>query len=242
MMGALIPPRNGQGDHAKQGGGGPRLRHPDAGPPPLPSAAVPLPVPGRSERGFTLAELLVSLFIFGLLSAAGVGLLSFSVRSQEAADARLADLADFRRAGALLAGDLAQAAPRPARDRAGNSRPAFHGVGGEQGGVALAFVRRGWENLDETPRASLQRVEYSLADGRLERRVYPRLDGAEPLPATTVVDGVRRIRLRYRDRDGAWRERWDPTKPPALPRAVELVMAARGSGTTRQLFQTGTMW
>lgn len=194
------------------------------------------------ERGFTLAELLVSLFIFGLLSAAGVGLLSFSVRSQEAADARLGDLADFRRAAALLAGDLAQAAPRMARDGAGTARPAFHGVGGEQGGVALAFVRRGWENLDDTPRASLQRVEYSLSEGRLERRVYPRLDGAAALPATTVVDKVRRIRLRYRDREGAWRERWDPTKANELPRAVELVMDAEGSGTTRQLFQTGTMW
>jgi general secretion pathway protein J len=193
------------------------------------------------EAGFTLAELLVSLFIFGLLSAAGVALLSFSVRSQEAADARLGDLADFRRAGALLAGDLAQAAPRLVRDGGGNPRPAFHGVGGEQGGVALAFVRRGWENLDDTPRPSLQRVEYSLAEGRLERRVYPRLDGAAPLPATTVVDGVRRIRLRYRDREGAWRERWDPIKPTELPRAVELVMEAEGSGTTRQLFQTGTM-
>ena len=193
-------------------------------------------------NGFTLVELLVSLFIFGMLSAAGVALLSFSVKAQEAADARLGDLADFRRAGALLAGDLAQAAPRLARDGAGRAGPAFHGGSGEQGGVALAFVRRGWENLDDTPRASLQRVEYSIADGRLERRVYPRLDGARPLPATTVVDGVRRVRLRYRDREGAWRERWDPTKTTELPRAVELVMDSEGSGTTRQLFQTGTMW
>ena len=205
---------------------------------------VPLPTRcvGRTESGFTLAELLVSLFIFGLLSAAGVGLLSFSVRAQESADARLSDLADFRRAGALLAGDLAQAAPRMPRDQAGTARPAFHGVGGEQGGLALAFVRRGWENLDDTPRASLQRVEYSLVEGRLQRRVYPRLDGAAPLPATTVVDKVRRIRLRYRDREGAWRERWDPAKATELPRAVELVMDAEGSGTTRQLFLTGTTW
>jgi general secretion pathway protein J len=169
-----------------------------------------------------------------------VALLSFSVRAQEAADARLGDLADFRRAGALLAGDLAQAAPRLARDAAGNARPAFQGGGGEGGGVVLAFVRRGWENLDETPRPSLQRVEYQLVDGRLERRVYPRLDGAAPLPATTVTEGVRRVRFRYRDGEGRWRERWDPTKASELPRAVELVMDAEGSGTTRQLFQTGT--
>jgi general secretion pathway protein J len=193
------------------------------------------------EEGFTLAELLVSLFIFGLLSAAGVALLSFSVRAQEAADSRLGDLADFRRAGALLGGDLAQATERLARDSIGDLRPAFHGAGGERGGVALAFVRRGWENMDDTPRASLQRVEYSFADGRLERRVYPRLDGSAPLAPTVVVDGVKRIRFRYRDREGAWRERWDPTRPTELPRAVELIMESEGSGTTRQLFQTGTM-
>ena len=193
------------------------------------------------QTGFTLVELLVSLFIFGMLSAAGVALLSFSVRAQEAADARLGDLADFRRAGALLAGDLAQAAPRPARDSAGNARPAFEGGSGEQSGVALAFVRRGWENLDDTPRASLQRVEYRIEEGRLTRRVYPRLDGAPPLAATTVTEGVRRVRLRYRDGDGNWRERWDPTKATELPRAVELVIDAEGSGTTRQLFQTGTL-
>jgi general secretion pathway protein J len=94
--------------------------------------------------------------------------------------------------------------------------------------------------MDDTPRASLQRVEYSFSDGRLERRIYPRLDGGAPLAATVVVDRVRRIRLRYRDGEGAWRERWDPTRPTELPRAVELVMDSEGSGTTRQLFQTGT--
>src|SRR5687767_13866998 len=73
-MAALIPPRNGEGDHAKHGGGGPRLRCSDAGPPPPPPpAAVPRPVPGgRVERGFTLVELLVVLVIIGLVSAAVV--------------------------------------------------------------------------------------------------------------------------------------------------------------------------
>ena len=64
---------------------------------------------------------------------------------------------------------------------------------------------------------------------------------AAPLAATTVVEGVRQIRLRYRDGEGRWRERWDPTRPTELPRAVELILDAEGSGVTRQLFQTGTM-
>jgi general secretion pathway protein J len=193
------------------------------------------------SNGFTLVELLVSLFIFGLLAAAGVALLSFSVRSQAVAGERLDDLSQFRRAGALLGGDLAQVAPRLTRDSAGASRPAFVGADGEREGVALAFVRRGWDNVDEAPRPSLQRVEYRVVEGRLERRSYPQLDGAEPLPWSRILEGVRWVRFRYRDGEGAWRERWDPTDPRELPRAVEVIMDSAAGGTTRQLFLAGAV-
>ena len=186
--------------------------------------------------------MLVSLLIFGMLAAAGVALLSFSVRAQDAAEGRLADLAELRRAGALLAGDLAQAAPRAYRDEAGTMRPAFAGGTGEGEGMKLAFVRRGWENVGDAPRPSLQKVEYRLAGGRLERRSYPLVDGAAPRAEIAMLDGVRRLRLRYRDRRGEWRERWDPTRITDLPRAVEMVLDVEGQGITRQLFLTGTDW
>lgn len=192
----------------------------------------------RGHNGFTLVELLVSLLIFGMLSAAGVALLSFSVRAQEVAGERLGDLAALRRTSALIAADLGQAAPRIHRDEAGLPRPAFVGGSGE-GGVAVAFVRRGWENVGAEPRASLQRVEYRLAADRLERRAWPRIDGSAPLATTVLLDGVRRLRLRYRDRQGEWRERWDPTDPAELPLAVELVLDTQATGTTRQLFLAG---
>jgi general secretion pathway protein J len=194
------------------------------------------------ELGFTLVELLVSLLIFGMLAAAGIALLSFSVRAQGVAEERLDDLAALRRAGALLAGDLAQAAPRPWRDEAGIPRAAFAGGDGQGEGAALAFVRRGWENIGDAPRPSLQKVEYRLAGGRLERRSYPLVDGAAPQAEVAMLDGVRRLRLRYRDKEGEWRDRWDPTRATELPRAVELVIDAGDRGVTRQLFLTGTGW
>jgi general secretion pathway protein J len=174
-----------------------------------------------------------------MLSAAGVALLSFSVRAQEVAGERLDDLAALRRASALIAADLGQAAPRVHRDEAGLPRPAFAGGTGEDGALAFSLVRRGWENVDAEPRASLQRVEYRVGGGRLERRAWPRVDGAAPLAATVLLDGVRRIRLRYRDRQGEWRERWDPTDPAELPLAVELVLDTQANGATRQLFLAG---
>ena len=191
------------------------------------------------ESGFTLAELLVSLFIFGLLSAAGVSLLTFSVRAQAAAEERLGHVAALRRTGALLAADLAQAAPRVSRDETGVARPAFTGGTGEESGPALAFIRRGWENVDDSPRPTLQKVEYRLVEGRLERRSYALVDGAAPMVDIALLEGVRRMRLRYRSKRGEWRGRWDPTQPAELPRAVELVIDVAGNGVTRQLFLAG---
>ena len=192
-----------------------------------------------SEKGFTLVELMVSLMIFGMLSAAGVALLSFSVRAQEAAEARLDELSQLRRLNSLLAGDLGQAAPRVHRDEGGGIRPAFVGSSGEAQGTALAFVRRGWENVDGGQRPSLQKVEYRYEGGRLMRVGYPLVDGAGPMAAITMLDGVTSLRLRFRDSEGSWRDRWDPSEPAQLPVAVELVTDSQGSGRVRQLFLTG---
>ena len=170
-----------------------------------------------------------------MLSAAGVALLSFSVRAQGAANAALGEVATLRRLDAILAADLAQAVPRPYRDAAGATRAAFAGGSGS----ALSLVRTGWSNPDGKPRASLQRVEYRLAADRLERVAYPHVDGAQPLAPTVLLAGVRSLRIRYRD-EGAWRDAWDAAEPTALPQAVEIVADTERLGAVRQLFLVGT--
>jgi general secretion pathway protein J len=195
--------------------------------------------PARSQQGFTLVELLVSLLIFGMLSAAGVALLTFSVRAQDLADERLDQLAGFRRFGAILTSDLAQAAPRLSRDEAGATRAAFTGPSGGTEGASLLLVRRGWENLDGSPRPSLQKVQYRLRDRRLERVAYRYLDGAAEMEPAPLIEGVSRLSLRYRDRKGEWRERWDPTQVAEMPTALEMIIDIEGSGTIRQLFLIG---
>ena len=197
------------------------------------------PLRRSAEHGFTLVELLVSLFIFSMLSAAGVALLSFSVRAQDAADAKLDSLSAVRRAGALLTGDLAQAATRLARDENGAVRPAFEGGTGQSSGPALALVRRGWDNFDGARRPSLQKVEYRLDGDRLERRAWRYLDGAPALAPVTLIGGVRQLRMRYRDDEGRWRDRWDATQIVDLPRAVEMVIDTGDGGRVRQLFLVG---
>lgn len=192
-----------------------------------------------AEAGFTLVELLISLLIFGMIAGAGVGLLGFSVRAQEASSERLNEVSAIRRVGAILTSDLAQAAPRLVRDVNGARMPAFVGEGGAQGAVALGFVRRGWSNGGAMARASLQRVEYRLVDGNLERQGWPMLDGAEPGKSTIVLRGVTSLAMRYR-RKGEWRDIWDADRVEAMPEAVEVVMDLERIGRVRQLFLTGT--
>jgi len=187
-----------------------------------------------NRNGFTLAELLVALVIFGLLSAAGVALLSFSVTAQDNSAARMDEVAALRRAGALLTGDLAQAVPRIARDEGGQAHAAFEGSAD-----ALAFVRAGWDNPDAAPRPSLQKVEYRIAGNRLERVAYPLVDGAASHAPMTVMDDVRSARLRYRDSRGGWRDRWAALRPTDMPRAVALEVETGRHGTIRQLFLVG---
>ena len=194
----------------------------------------------RGEEGFTLVEMLVALLIFAMLSAASVALLSFSVRAQDVTSGRLDEIAELRRAGALLTADLAQAVPRLTRDEAGGVRPAFVGEAGGAGeAVALALVRGGVANIDNSPRPALQKVEYRLNGDRLERRSYRFLDGAAPEEPVTILSGVQQLRLRYRDKEGGWRDRWTPTRPTEMPVAVEITADLVKMGSLRQLFITG---
>jgi general secretion pathway protein J len=192
-----------------------------------------------AEHGFTLVELMVSLLIFGILAAGGVMLLSFSVNAQASVKERLDDLAAIRRLGAALTGDLAQAVPRTTRGASGDRMPAFQGVAGGGQGMLMTFVRAGWSNAAGAPRASLQKVEYRLVDGRLERVAYPMLDGAEPQAGAVVLEGVRSIRMRYR-KDGEWLDGWAESQPELLPGAVEMVTDRGDGAPIRQVFVTGS--
>lgn len=175
----------------------------------------------RAQAGFTLVEVMVSVLIFGMLAAAGVAILSFSVRAQGATAAKLDDLSALNRTIALVLGDLAQARPRATRDTEGLVVPAF--VGTASGVPLVRFVRAGWSNIDAAPRASTQKVEYRLVEGRLERLSYPMLDGAAPLPAVALLTKVRAVSARYRYK-GAWADRWDGSNGVPLPDAIEIAI------------------
>ena len=103
----------------------------------------------------------------------------------------------------------------------------------------LRFVRAGWTNLDDAPRSDVQKVEYRLVDGVLQRIAYPMLDGADALPPAAMLQSVSSIRLRYRVA-GAWSDRWAGQPGVPLPTALEMVIVRRDGTGFRGVYLVGT--
>ena len=192
-----------------------------------------------SEAGFTLVELLVALAIFALMSVAGLTLLRSGTDTQLAVKDRLEVLSRGNRLYNSLEGDLAQAVARPVRDTRGQPVPAFIQSDSAVPGSLFGFVRAGWSNFDDSPRAGLQRIAYMLDDGALKRVSWPMLDGATPNDAATLVENVSTARVRFRDNKGEWRDDWTATDADALPRAVELRLTVQGKPEQKMLFLVG---
>ena len=195
--------------------------------------------PSPDETGFTLIELLVALTIFAMLAVAGVLLLGNSVSAQAQIKLRLDDMAAVQRASGALAADLGQAVPRISRTEAGMLAPAFWSHREGEAVPVLQFVRGGWDNLGDLPRPALQKVEYWVRQGRLERRTYRQVDGAAGDEPAALLDHVEDVALRFRDAGGEWRDEWAPTQPDLMPRAVELTVTRTGEPPVTLRFLVG---
>jgi general secretion pathway protein J len=195
--------------------------------------------PATVRSGFTLVEALVALSLFALISAAGTALLSMSIDSRFAIREASDRTAALQRTRSLLRADLGQATTRRTRDRNGQPQAlALMGAAGP-GEPILTVTRAGWSNPDSAGRSSLQRVEYRLAEGRLERRVSPFLDGSPPGPPQSLLSGVTNLTVSFL-LDGE--ETRVPIPGPAgePPDAVRLTLTLEGYGRISQLFLIGS--
>ncbi len=199
----------------------------------------PSPRNAGEQAGFTLIELLVALTIFALLAAAGVLMLGNSVSAQSAMRTKLDGLAAVQRTNGAMAADLAQATSRITRTENGLLAPAFFSNPQGEAAPVLQFVRGGWSNLDGSPRPSLQKVEYWVRLGRLERRTYPLLDGSRGGDPATLLEGVESAKLRFRNEKGEWLDIWASQQPDLLPRAVEITLTMADAAPVTLRFLVG---
>lgn len=155
----------------------------------------------HSQRGFTLVETLVALFILAIVSSAGAALLisatsaSQQVRQQEA-EARKLDIAQ-----ALIRQDIAALSARTIKPADGFSLAGnLYGEAPRGEAPFLRFVRSGWINPGSIePRSNLQSVEYFLRGGVLVREAALRPDATNgtPVSSRVLLEGISRIELGF---------------------------------------------
>ncbi len=216
------------------------------------------------ERGFTLLELLVALFITAILFAMGYGSLTQALNSRKEVEEQSARLTAVQQAMRVIEQDLELMHPRPARDPLGNGYEATLVVSQNvttdsssssddttsmaQSLPLLTFTRGGWANPAGLPRSELQRVSYLLRDGQLIRQYLPVLDTTA---ATTVIervllDQVQAVSFQYMDESFAWSSLW-PTPgmqmstPQELwrarPIAVKVVLSLKDQGELTRIIE-----
>lgn len=199
------------------------------------------------KRGFTLVELLVTLFIFSLIAAAATGALGFTLNNRGILEDRSEQLGGFQTARALLRTDfdlMVQQQPFGTPPPLVIGADAFNRNDGPNA-VIITFLRHGWTNPGgvET-RGSLQRVAYEARDGRLVRKVWARPDPVADTPVfeQDILTGLTELRIEMFD-GGQWLEVWPNRNLPnltgsVLPVAIAVEADMAGFGAIRQEFLT----
>lgn len=124
----------------------------------------------HKDAGFTLVEVLISLFIFALISAGTMTALTQSLRGKDRLAASMDELNQLNSARAILRADMTALTLRPRRDELGGFHPYVLTTDGE---ALLSFTRRGTQNPSGLEkRGDLERVEYHFEDSKFIRRSF----------------------------------------------------------------------
>jgi general secretion pathway protein J len=199
-----------------------------------------------AQRGFTLLELLVALFIFAVLTALGYTAITQALENRDRVRTQQLRLNEVQTAMRVLVQDFAQLAPRPVRDFVGAAdEPALRAPG--TGTTLVAFTRNGLANPAGIARPTLERVEYALEAETLQRLSWPVLDRTQAVTPRRqpLLTGVRSVRLRYMDAARQWLDQWPPVstpRPPAQqlrmrPIAVEVTLETTDFGRIVRLIE-----
>lgn len=155
----------------------------------------------HQQKGFTLAETLVALFILAIVSASGAALLISATSTGQQAREQEQDARMFDIAQSLIRQDIAAMSARAVQPTDGFSAASnLYGEAPRGDAPFLSFVRRGWINpAGIEPRSNLQAVDYILRNGQLIRQAALRPDPTRgtPISSRVLLEDVQTVELGF---------------------------------------------
>lgn len=187
------------------------------------------------HAGFTLLEILISLFIFTILSMMMTGALHTVITAQSGAERSAEQLRQLQIVLVRVSRDVGQIVNRPVKTTNGQDASAFYGT--PQG---FAFTHGGMVGQSRQHQV-LQRTQYIWSHEGLWRMVWDVLDQAANSPKPNqrlVLNNVTNARFEYLDDKNAFHTNWpvSGTANALLPRAVKMTLTIEDWGTIRQLY------
>ena len=205
-----------------------------------------------AESGFSLIEVLVSVFVFAVIGGISVTLMSTSLNAQSVNRDALDRTGQLDRVRTLLREDAGQIVLRPVRDADGyRERTVFAadsdgidlaGAGARDERIVLSLTRRGRANPGLLrARSSLLHVEYLVRDNSLVRRVraHPDANLRTPDSESVLISGVSDVELDVL-LGAAWTRRLQlvPGAQTGLPAAIRLRYDWSGMGEMEHVVLT----
>ena len=164
------------------------------------------------NRGFTLLEVLVAVFIFAIVGMLAMGGYNQLVKQSDIVESNASRTRAIQGAVQRMTEDFEMIEPRPIREPLGESLEPALRADTTRAETLAELTRSGWTNPAGVSRSTLQRVAYRLQDNKLQRAYWNALDRtltAEPNGAV-LLDRVRTVTFRFMDQNRTWHEQWPP--------------------------------
>lgn len=190
------------------------------------------------QRGFTLTEVLIALFIFSIVLAGALQVFNFVQITSESNDKRINRLREVQLAFRQLEEDIRYIVPRDRRNYFGDRAPLLKSES-QSSNNYIEFTRTGWRNPAKLKRSSLQHVKYQLNGDKIVRQYWLYVDSAREGQQLErdVLSKVEAFEMEFLTQD-TWKKNWlvEGDERLAMPEAIKITIVLEDYGELYRLF------